>query len=235
VSAAAARAWLHALTLPCLRAQDLREKIDQHYRVRLILDNLPITTYDLAENPESIRPGYEVGYERDGRYFLNNHLMFKILVHKTNGQYTRARENMAEIEAAAVIEARPRVWISSSACCAGGILGGGSRRTARARIGLGLPHVHFYGPEAEKGAWRVRRGGARRAQLARHAQRAGWPAQGGARRRLAGAARRDLADAAPAEDAETKALREAAERRAGGGELSMYMVVGFEARAPPRL
>ena len=87
-------------------AQDLREKIDQHYRVRLILDNLPITTYDLAENPESIRPGYEVGYERDGKYFLNNHLMFKILVHKTNGQYTRARENMAEIEAAAVIEVR---------------------------------------------------------------------------------------------------------------------------------
>ena len=74
--------------------------------MRLILDNLPITTYDLAENPESIRPGYEVGYEREGKYYLNNHLMFKILVHKTNGQYTRARENMAEIEAAAVIEAR---------------------------------------------------------------------------------------------------------------------------------
>ena len=94
-------------------AQDLREKIDQHYRVRLILDNLPITTYDLAENPESIRPGYEVGYERDGKYYLNNHLMFKILVHKTNGQYTRARENMAEIEAAAVIEVRrPRTRCS---------------------------------------------------------------------------------------------------------------------------
>lgn len=70
------------------------------------MDNLPITTYDLAENRDSIRPGYEVGYEREGKYYLNNHLMFKILVHKTNGQYTRARENMAEIEAAAVIEAR---------------------------------------------------------------------------------------------------------------------------------
>ena len=97
-------------------AQDLREKIDQHYRVRLILDNLPITTYDLAENPESIRPGYEVGYERDGKYFLNNHLMFKILVHKTNGQYTRARENMAEIEAAAVIEVRRKRTRCSAAC-----------------------------------------------------------------------------------------------------------------------
>ena len=86
--------------------QDLREKIDQHYRVRLILDNLPITTYDLEENPESIRPGYEVGFSVDGKYYLNNHLMFKILVHKTNGQYTRARKNMAELEAAAVVEVR---------------------------------------------------------------------------------------------------------------------------------
>ena len=85
-------------------AQDLREKIDQHYRVRLILDNLPITTYDLEENPESIRPGYEIGFAVDGKYYLNNHLMFKILVHKTNGQYSKARKDMAELEAAAVVE-----------------------------------------------------------------------------------------------------------------------------------
>ncbi|KAK9907506.1 hypothetical protein WJX75_004955 [Coccomyxa subellipsoidea] len=87
---------------------DLREKIDQHYRARLILDNLPITTYDLEENPESIRPGYEIGISVDGKYYLNNHLMFKILVHKTNGQYTRARKNMAELEAAAVVEGGSR-------------------------------------------------------------------------------------------------------------------------------
>lgn len=86
--------------------QNLKEKIDQQYRVRLILDNLPVTTYDLEENPESVRPGYELGYERDGKRFINNHLMFKILVHQTNGQYTRAKENMAEIEAAAIVEVR---------------------------------------------------------------------------------------------------------------------------------
>lgn len=86
--------------------QNLNEKIDQQYRVRLILDNLPVTTYDLEENPESVRPGYELGYERDGKRFINNHLMFKILVHQTNGQYTRAKENMAEIEAAAIVEVR---------------------------------------------------------------------------------------------------------------------------------
>ena len=72
--------------------------------MRLILDNLPITTYDLEESPESIRPGFEVGYAADGRYYINNHLMFKILVHRTNGQYTRARESAVELEAAAVVE-----------------------------------------------------------------------------------------------------------------------------------
>ena len=56
--------------------------------------------------------------------------------------------------------------------------------------------------------------------------------QGGARRRLA--ATRRLAEE-KAEDPETKQLREAAERRAGGSDISMYMVVGFEARLPRRL
>ena len=87
--------------------QDFREKIDQHYRVRLILDNLPVTTYDLAESPEKVTPGYEVGFQVDGQYYVNNHLMFRILIHKTNGQFTRSREDIAELEAAAVVEAWP--------------------------------------------------------------------------------------------------------------------------------
>lgn len=53
--------WQHALLQSAV--QDLREKIDQHYRVRLILDNLPITTYDLEDAPESIRPGYQVTFQ----------------------------------------------------------------------------------------------------------------------------------------------------------------------------
>ncbi len=40
--------------------QTLKEKIRDQYRVRLILDNLPITTYDLEDEPESIRPGFQV-------------------------------------------------------------------------------------------------------------------------------------------------------------------------------
>lgn len=88
--------------------QALKERIAQHYRIRLILDNLPVTTYDLADSPESIRPGFEVGYEQDGKFFVNNHIMFTILLHRTNGQYTRAQKDFAAIEAAAEIEVSNR-------------------------------------------------------------------------------------------------------------------------------
>ena len=73
------------LTLPVLRAQDLKEKIQQRYRVRLILDNLPVTTYDLKLDPESVRPGFELGFVAGDRHFIHNHLMFNILVHSGLG------------------------------------------------------------------------------------------------------------------------------------------------------
>ncbi|EFN55304.1 hypothetical protein CHLNCDRAFT_134265 [Chlorella variabilis] len=86
----------------------LKDKIRQQYRVRLILDNLPITTYDLELDPESVRPGYEVGYQVDDKYYVNNHLMFKVLVHETHGQYTMSKQDEAEVEAAAAVEAGGR-------------------------------------------------------------------------------------------------------------------------------
>lgn len=85
-------------------ATDLQEKIRDGYNVRLILDNLPVTTYDLQRGPESVRPGYELGFVADNKYYINNHLIFKILVHPTNGQYTRMKEEMEQLEAAAVVE-----------------------------------------------------------------------------------------------------------------------------------
>eukprot|EP00951_Prasinocladus_malaysianus_P003999 scaffold28373_cov52-Prasinocladus_malaysianus.AAC.1 len=33
----------------CLCHQNLKEKIAEHYRVHMVLDNLPVTTYDLEE------------------------------------------------------------------------------------------------------------------------------------------------------------------------------------------
>lgn len=76
--------------------------------MRLILDNLPITTYDLELDPESVRPGFEVGYRVNDRYYVNNHLMFKVLVHESNGQYLRMRQDEALLEAAAAAEASGR-------------------------------------------------------------------------------------------------------------------------------
>ena len=75
-------------------AKELKEKIKEEYRVRMILDNLPITTYDLEKQPDSVRPGFEVGtYDpKAKKYYVNNHLMFKVLVHESNGQYARLRQ-----------------------------------------------------------------------------------------------------------------------------------------------
>jgi transmembrane 9 superfamily protein 2/4 len=89
-------------------SEDMKTKIEQRYRVRLILDNLPITTYDLERGPESVRPGFDLGFWANDRHFVNNHLMFKVLVYKTNGQYTRARKRFEEMEAASVVEGGAR-------------------------------------------------------------------------------------------------------------------------------
>ena len=48
--------------------------------MRLILDNLPVTTYDLKLDPESVRPGFELGFVAGDRHYIHNHLMFNILV-----------------------------------------------------------------------------------------------------------------------------------------------------------
>ena len=63
-------------------SQLLKQRISQRYRIRMLLDGLPLTTYDLAENPASIRPGFDVGFEVDGTHYINNHLMFTVLLHK---------------------------------------------------------------------------------------------------------------------------------------------------------
>ena len=96
----------------------------------------------------AVRPGYEVGYKLDDKYYVNNHLMFKVLVHETNGQYTLSQQSEAELEAAAAVEVRcgllcvaynvarvgreePRLALSAGCCnamlaeYAGGVIGFG--------------------------------------------------------------------------------------------------------------
>ncbi|KDD74081.1 endomembrane protein 70, partial [Helicosporidium sp. ATCC 50920] len=102
--------------LEAKEVKNLKDKIRDGYRVRLILDNLPITTYDLERDPESVRPGFEVGYKAaNGKYYVNNHLMFKVLVHESNGQYAAAARNAAELEAASSVANGRRLLQEESA------------------------------------------------------------------------------------------------------------------------
>lgn len=72
--------------------QDLQQKIDKHYRINMYLDNLPVTVYDLLdEDQEFVRPGFELGYKENGKYYIFNHLVFNILTYQTHGEYTAAK------------------------------------------------------------------------------------------------------------------------------------------------
>lgn len=73
--------------------KDLKQKIDKHYRINMILDNLPVTVYDLLdEDQEFVRPGFELGYKENGKYYVYNHLVFNILTYQTHGEYTAAKD-----------------------------------------------------------------------------------------------------------------------------------------------
>jgi len=79
----------------------LKHKIDNHYRVNLVLDNLPVTTYDLLdEEQDFVRPGFELGYKVDGKYYINNHLVFNILTYLTHGEYLAATKQYQTLVAA---------------------------------------------------------------------------------------------------------------------------------------
>ena len=79
-------------------AETLAARISQKYRVRLILDNLPITTFDLEEEGDessvTVIPGFELGFLDQGaeggsnsvEAFVNNHIQMKILVHEVKAR-----------------------------------------------------------------------------------------------------------------------------------------------------
>lgn len=80
--------------LTAKEVKNLKHKIDNHYRVNMILDNLPVTVYDLLdEHQEFLRPGFELGYkDDDGKYYIYNHLVFNILISVSHGEYIAAME-----------------------------------------------------------------------------------------------------------------------------------------------
>jgi len=93
--------------LTAKEVKDLKHKIDNHYRINMVLDNLPVTVYDLLdENQEFVRPGFELGYKENGKYYINNHLIFNILVYQTHGEYTTAKQKYNEALALESLDAR---------------------------------------------------------------------------------------------------------------------------------
>ncbi|KAK9149845.1 hypothetical protein Scep_008602 [Stephania cephalantha] len=73
------------------KTKAFKEKIDDEYRVNMILDNLPLVLPIRRQDQESsyvYQHGFPVGYKRhiagtkDEKYFIHNHLMFTVKYHK---------------------------------------------------------------------------------------------------------------------------------------------------------
>ncbi|CAL9102057.1 unnamed protein product [Musa textilis] len=67
-------------------AKNFKEKIDDEYRVNMILDNLPVAVPRQRRDGSQVATyehGFRVGYKiNDDKYYINNHLSFKVMYHK---------------------------------------------------------------------------------------------------------------------------------------------------------
>ncbi|CAH9093375.1 unnamed protein product [Cuscuta europaea] len=78
------------LVLNAKTAKDFKEKIDDEYRVNMILDNLPLVMPIKRPDQDSIiyQHGFHVGLKgiyagsKDEKYFIHNHLTFTVKFHK---------------------------------------------------------------------------------------------------------------------------------------------------------
>jgi transmembrane 9 superfamily protein 2/4 len=69
------------------QAKAFRKKIDDEYRVNMILDNLPVAMVRMREGQGEAIKTYERGFpvgriDDAGKYLLNNHLRFNVLFHR---------------------------------------------------------------------------------------------------------------------------------------------------------
>lgn len=60
----------------------------------------------VLQDQEFVRPGFELGYEEGGKFYVKNHLQFNILVHPTHGEYMRARQGYKDAAMLENIDAR---------------------------------------------------------------------------------------------------------------------------------
>ncbi|CAA6666154.1 unnamed protein product [Spirodela intermedia] len=71
-------------------AKNFKEKIDEEYRVNMILDNLPVAVARQRRDgihAKSYEHGFRVGFKgspasKDEKYYINNHLSFKVMFHE---------------------------------------------------------------------------------------------------------------------------------------------------------
>lgn len=61
-----------------------------------------------AQKNEFVRPGFELGYRKGKQYYVNNHLVFNVLVYLTHGEYTAARDSYAKSVALDALDNRHR-------------------------------------------------------------------------------------------------------------------------------
>uniref|UniRef100_A0A183EIA7 Transmembrane 9 superfamily member n=1 Tax=Gongylonema pulchrum TaxID=637853 RepID=A0A183EIA7_9BILA len=65
-------------------SDNLARRIKEEYHVHLLVDNLPCATrYEVSDTHEVIyENGYRLGWEENGRYFVNNHLDIILRYHQ---------------------------------------------------------------------------------------------------------------------------------------------------------
>jgi transmembrane 9 superfamily protein 2/4 len=97
----------------------MRDLIDNQYRVNMVLDNLPVTTQHLGSaDLEFVSQGVDVGFKDGDRHYVFNHLVFKVLVHPTHGEYLKARRDSAAALLESVDARRRRSLLAAGAASA---------------------------------------------------------------------------------------------------------------------
>lgn len=110
-----------------------------------------------APQNEFVRPGFELGFEEKGKYYVYNHLRFNVLVHPTHGEYLRARQGM---ESAALGNIDARKLLGAPAAGAG--------------VGAGRELMQAKGERGAKAWWRQLKGWRRTAVARARARVQRW-------------------------------------------------------------
>lgn len=78
--------------------KDLKKRVQQEYAVRLNLDNMPIVIKgETRTHRPAYRFGYDIGYMSDEKFYINNHLKFKVLFNDPHKSDPNTFNSLADI------------------------------------------------------------------------------------------------------------------------------------------